>query len=175
MATHGISILGHATIPDASGKVWQEPYSLLATNDVWKHLVFRFDEDGANNAQISTRVGIYGVFVVPNNYVGTAAIVPMWTSTVTSGNCVFDFDYRAISGDDTESLDQSGTQESVSVTDAAPSAAHERNTPSMSLTSANLAAGDLVEFYFVVDGTDGNDTLAGARLLHDLVFSYADA
>lgn len=175
MATHEIFIPAVALTPDASGKVWLEPYSLLATNDVWRHSVMRFDEDGNNNAQISTRVGCYGTLHVPQNYVGTPAVKPVWTATVITGNGVWDFDYRAVGGDDAESLDQVGTQESVSVTDAAPSAAHERNIPSMSLTAANLAAGDTVEFFLAVDGVDAADTLAGARILHGIIFEYSDA
>jgi len=175
MATHQISILGANTVPDTSGKVWQEPYSILATNDVWPFLIFRISEAGANNAALTTRVGIYGQFVVPQNYVGTAAIVIVWTATVTTGNKVFDFDYRAIGGDDAESLDQTSNSESVSVTDAAPSAAHERNIPSVNLTSANLAAGDTVEFFACEDGTDAADTHAGDAILVDVLFQYADA
>ncbi|KKL73892.1 hypothetical protein LCGC14_2070340 [marine sediment metagenome] len=175
MATHQISILGATTKPDTSGKVWMEPYSILATNDVWQHNIFRFDQDGNNNAQISTRVGVYGIFTVPQNYVGSPIIIPVWTATVITGNCVWDFDYRAIGGNDTESLDQATAQESVTVTDAAPSAAHERLTPSLSPTAGNFAAGNTVEFLLVVDGTDASDTLAGARLLHNLIFQYGDA
>jgi hypothetical protein len=161
--------------PDASGKVWPEPYTILATNDLFRFIVMRFDEDGNNNAALTTKVGAHGTFHVPQNYVGSPRIYLVWTSTVTTGNCVWDVDYRAIGGDDAESLDQGTFQESLSVTDAAPSAAHERNTPSVSLTAGNLAAGDTVELVISVDGADAADTEAGARLLVGVVFEYADA
>ena len=170
-----MSILGANSMPDSSGKVWLEPYSILATNDVWPFLVIRFDENSSNNTQLSTRAGIYGQFWVPGNYVGTAKVYPVWTATVTTGNCVWDFDYRAISGDDAESLDQTSNNEALTITDAAPSAAHERNTPSFSLTSSNLAAGDTVEYFLARDGADAADTLAAAALLVDLIFEYSDA
>ena len=175
MATHRIPIFGFGTLPDNSGKVWSESYDVLATNDVWDRLIWRFDEDGNNNAQLSTRVGIKGGFTVPKNYVGTAKIIVVWTSTVTTGDIEFDFDYRAVGGDDTESLDQAGTQESVNLNDTAPSAAHERMEVALALTSANLAVDDEVLFELFMDGTDAGDTLAGARLVFAVLFEYADA
>jgi hypothetical protein len=175
MATHRIPILNVATRPDDSGKTWFEALSVLGSNDQWRHLVGRISQSGANNDQLSTKVGFYGAFNVPKNYVGTAAIVIYWTGTVTSGNKVFDFDYRAISGDDAESVDQAGTQEAVTGTDAMPSASFERNVLTINLTSANLAADDYVEFFLAEDGVDASDTAAGDALLLGAYFQYADA
>lgn len=168
MTTQIIPILGANTIPDASGNVFLEPYDLKATNDVWKFLVFIF-------ADTATRIGLRGLFRVPENYVTTAKIIVEWTSTATSGNAVWDFDYRAVGGDDAESMDQAGTQESVSVTDAAPTAANRKLAASVNLTSANLAAGDLVEFELFRDGADGGDTMAAAAIMFGAYFSYSDA
>ncbi len=168
MATLELSIL-NGLKPDTSGDVFYEPYSIKATNDVFDHLVLIF------NPATATRLLAHGLFHVPQNYVGTAVIVPVWTSTATTGNAVFDFQYRAISGNDTESLDQATVQETVTVTDAAPSAAHERLIPTMSLTSANLTAGDTVEFAIVFDDVDASNTIASAAILHDLIFRYSDA
>lgn len=175
MATFRKSVLGASVAPNGSNKVTLEPYSRLATNDFWKHLIIRIDEDGTNSAQLTTRAGFYFTFTVPQNYVGSPKIFIVWTATVTTGDAVFDVDYRAVGGDDAESLDQATAQESLTVTDAAPSAAHERNTPSVSLTAANLAAGDTVEMFVGCDGTDGADTLAAARIIHDVIFEYADS
>lgn len=168
MATHEISILNHSAKPDTSGDVFIEPYSVKATNDNFDHNVLIFNDSG-------TRIGFYGMFQVPQDYVGTALIKPIWTSTATSGNCLWDFDYRAIGGDDTESLDQATNQESVTVTDAAPSAVNERLKPTITPTSGNFAAGDTVEFYFVRDGADASDTMAAAAMIFDVIFSYSDA
>lgn len=168
MATHEIPILGHATLPDTSGDVFQEPYSVKATNDTWDYLVWIFNDT-------ATRIGLVGNFQVPQNYVGTAVIKVYWTSTATSGDVEWDFDYRAVGGDDTESLDQAGTQESVNQNDTAPSAVNERMTASLTLTSGNFAVGDTVQFELFRDGTDAGDTLADAVILHALTFSYADA
>lgn len=168
MATIRIPILGPGTIPDTSGNVFMEPFSVKATNDVWGRMVFVFNDT-------STRDGLRGGFSVPKNYVSTAKIIVVWTSTVTTNNVVWDFDYRAVGGNDTESLDQSGTQESVTVTDAAPSAALERLEASMSLTDANLAVDDEVTFELFRDGANASDNMAGAALLFSLHFEYADA
>lgn len=173
MATHRINILGAGTVPDTSGNCWQEPYTILATNDVWGMLIYRFGS--SNAAEPTTRIGLRGRFTVPKNYVGTAVLVIVWTATITSGNVVWDFDYRAVTGNDTESLDQSGNQESVTVTDAAPGAANRRLEVTISLTSANFAADDTVEFELFRDGVDAADTMAGSAILVDLLFQYADA
>lgn len=171
MATHRISILGFGTLPDTTGRCFPEPYTVKASGDFFRHVVLIFNDPSGGQAH-----GIYGAFDLPQNYVGSPKIYPVWTSTATSGNVKWDFDYRAVGGDDAESLDQSGTfQENLTVTDAAPSAAHERNTPSMSLTAGNLAAGDTIEFFFTREDGSGTDTMAAAAILHDLLFEYTDA
>ena len=173
MATHRIPILDAFSVPDTSGKVWFEPYTILATNDVWKHLVLRFDQDGNNNAQLTTRVGVYGIFTVPKNYVGSPKIIVKWNATVTSEDRVWDFEYRAVAA--AESLDQTGTQESVTVTTTVPGTAHNKIESSLTLTGSNLAVDDEVEFFLAADGADAADTIAAATLVHAVQFEYADA
>ena len=172
MATHWLPIVGWQAKPDTTGECFLEPYSVLATNDVWDRLIFRFGL--SNAAQPTVRHGFYGGFTVPQNYVGSAVLIPVWTSTITSGNVVWDLDYRTVGGDDTTSLDQAGTEEAVTGTDAAPGAANRRLAPTISLTSANFATGEEVEFFFARDGADGADTMAGSALLFSLIFQYAD-
>lgn len=166
MATHIIPILGHATIPDSSGDVFQEPYSVKATNDLWEHMVWIFNDSG-------NRDGLKGIFRVPQNYVGTPAILASWTAIATSGDVEYDFDYRAVAIG--ESLDQATAQESVNINDTAPGSVNLFQEASLSLTAANLAAGDLVEWEFFRDGTDAGDTMAAAAIVQGLYFSYADA
>jgi hypothetical protein len=113
VATHRIPILGSANPSGGTaGAVFCEPYAIKATNDVWNPLLWVFNDPSARN-------GLACKFTVPKNYVGTAAFIVVWTSTATSGNVVWDVDYRAVTGNDTESLDQTLNQESVTVTDAA--------------------------------------------------------
>lgn len=175
MATHRVSLLGAATMPDSSGNIWQDLYSRLASNDVWPFGVFNFGGTISNNTAPTTRIGLYGHTAIPKNYIGTAKIIVVWTSTLTSGDVVWDFDYRGITGDNSESLDQTSNQESVTVTDTAPGAAHRRLECSVNLTSTNLAADDTFEWGLFRDGTDAADTLAGTAILVDLLLEYADA
>lgn len=168
MATHRLPIIDWHAKPDTSGNVWATSYDEFATNDVWDHLVIAF-------ADTASRKGLAGGFNVPKNYVGTASIIVVWTATAITGNVVWDFDYRAVGGNDAESLDQAGTQESVTVTDAAPGAAHRRMEVALSLTGTNLTPDDHVTFEFFRDGADVADTMAATALLFDLFFQYSDA
>lgn len=168
MATHRINILGASTTPDTSGDVFFEPYTIKATNDVWGYLIIVFNDT-------ATRIGLRGSFIVPQNYVDTANLIILWTTTATANAWEADFDYRAVGGNDTESLDQSGTQESVNAADTAPSATDERMERSISLTDGNFSPGDIVQFEFFRDGTDGGDTIAAAVQVHALLFEYNDA
>lgn len=167
MATRIIPALGWPTLPDTSGNVFAEPASLKGTNDPFPALIWVFNDT-------STRLGLRSRFFIPPDYVGTPVILVEWTATATSGNVVWDFDYRAVGGNDAESLDQSGVQEAVTVTDAAPTAAWRKLEASMALTGANLAAGDEVQFELFRDGADGADTMAAAALLYGVRFSYSD-
>lgn len=169
MATHRVSILGWGTIPDASGNVFFEEYGVKATNDVWRALVCVFNDT-------ATRLGLRGRFTVPKNYVGSPNIIVEWTSTVTTNRVRWEFDYRAVGGSDTESMDQAGTQQSVGVTTASgsPSAVNEKMTATMALTAANLAVDDQVEFELFRDGTDATDDKVGAAILFEALFEYAD-
>jgi len=168
MATHRIPIIEWSAVPDTGGQVWAGAYDEFGTNDVWDRLVLVF-------ADTATRKGLRGGFAIPKNYVGSPALKIVWTATAITGNVVWDYDYRAVGGNDAESLDQAGTQESVTVTDAAPAAAHNRLEASVALTAANFAVDDEVEFEFFRDGVDAADTMAASALLFGLYFEYSDA
>lgn len=151
--------------------VVQESYQTLATNKRWKHPVLRF---GYNNAaQPSVRTGIFGLFPILDDYTGSPLLRINWTATLTSGNVVWDFEYRSVGGDDAESLDQTGEQESLSVTDAAPTAANRRLSATIALTAGNFAPGNTVEYFLARDGNDASDTMAGAAILHEALFEYS--
>jgi len=167
VATHRIPILGWQTLPDTSGNVFFEPADVKASNDVWDRLVCVFNDTAA-------RDGLHGAFNVPKNYSSAANLIVVWTSTATSGDVEFDCDLRAVGGNDTESLDQTGNQESVNANDTAPSATDERMEITIALTDANFAADDTVLFTLFRDGTDAGDTIAAAVQLVDLFFEYSD-
>lgn len=164
---HRINMLGSLSLPDSTaGDSFFEPFSIKAVNDQWNHLVPIFNDT-------ASRDGIMGVFDVPQNYTDTANAIIVWTTSSTAGNVVWDFDYRAVGGNDTESLDQAGTQESVGSTDEAPTSPFERMELSIALTDANFAAGDTVQFEINRDGTDSGDTMSAAAMLVGLQFEYS--
>ncbi len=170
MATHRIPILQGA-MPDTSGYVVYEPFSAnFGSNNERDPLIARFIDS-------SSRDGLAGVFGVPQNFDGstTCNLVILWSSDITTAtNVVWDFEYRSHGGNDTESLDQTGTQESaLTVTDAAPSAARELLEASIALTDTNFAAGDTVIWELFRDGV-ASDTMVGDAFLFGLFFEYDD-
>ena len=167
MATFRIPILTTWAKPSDSD-VFFEPVNTKLTTALWNGMVLVFNDT-------STRIGCAGRFTVPKNYVGSPNIIVAWSTSATTGNVRWEFDYRAIGGNDVESYNQGTNQESVGVTDAAPSAAWERMEASMALTAGNLAADDDVMFEIFRDGADTvNDTIAAATLIFQLLFEYTD-
>lgn len=168
MATHVIPILGHGTLADTSGSVYQEPAAVnFQANDRYPHLVWVF-------ADTSTRLVLGGTFRVPANYVGTAKILVVWGTTVTTGKVTWEFNYTAIATGET--ADPSADQEAVTSTGTTvPGTARLYAEESITLTSANLAAGDTVQFGLARDGSDAtNDTAAASAYVANVYFSYAD-
>lgn len=168
MATFRLSIIGGFTAPTGTtGHPFPELSSVKHTNDLYPNFVWVFNDTSAKNS-------IAGRFTVPKDYVGTAKIVLSVYSTATSGNMVWDFDYRAIA--DNESTDPTTHQESVSSgAVAVPGTTLLRETISINLTSANLAVDDIVEFLLSRDGADAADTVAAALVLAEAYFEYDDA
>ena len=171
MATHRIPILGFATRPDDTGECFFEPEDLnFGSNDLARQFVLALGS--ALAAQPTVKHGVYGAFEIPQNYVGTAKLGVIWAATLTTGDVVFDFDYRAIADD--ESLDQATWQESVTSTKTVDGTARERDTVLITLTSANFTIADTVEFFFGRDGADSADTAAGRAYVFGLFLEYAD-
>jgi len=170
VATHRIGIIDWRSNPDASGDVFIEPYTIKATNDFWKLLVLIFNDSGADDEY-------FGAFDVPQNYVGTANLVVVWTSTAITNDWEIGFAYRAVGGNDAESLDQTTAQESLLAgnNDTAPSATDERMEFTIALTDANFAAGDTVPYIFSREGADAGDGIAAAIIVWGLFFEYNDA
>lgn len=167
MSTHRIPLLGNGTIPDSSGSVYWQPYDQVATNKKWKYGIWVFKDT-------ATAIGLWSGIYIPANYVGSAKFGVIWTSTVTSNNVVWKLDYRVVDGNDSESLDQSGSTETVSGTYAAPGAAHRRMVSATSITSANLGAGKWMQLELLRDGSSGSDTMAGDAYVHYAYLEYAD-
>jgi hypothetical protein len=170
MATKRIPILGFANPSGGTaGAVFPEPYSIKATNDVWNRLVWIFTDTASKD-------GLHCGFFVPKDYVTAAKIVVVWTSTAITGNARWVAEYRTVGGNDTTSLDQAGTEESLGGTFAAPGAANRRMESLLDVTDANFAADEEVELALFRDGAAAGplDTIAAALILFELLFEYSD-
>ena len=167
MATHRIEIF--PTKPDASGDVFFEPASVKGSNDFFDGMVLVFNDSGNDDE-------IFGRFTVPQNYSSTANLVVVWTTTATSGDWEIGFAYRAVGGNDAESLDQATAQEALlsGNNDTAPSSTDERMEFTIALTDANFAAGDTVQFIFSREGADGGDGISAAIRVFALYFEFND-
>lgn len=166
MATHKIPILGVMSLP-ASGNAFFEPFQRKGTTNRWKHMIATF-------LNSNSRAEMFGTFMVPKNYVGTAKIIVEWSSTVTTGDVYWGFEYRRVRGDNTESIDQASQNESVAGIDSPPTVAYRRMVIAITLTSANLAADDLVQFVFFRDSSNASDVHAAAVFVTGLYFEFSD-
>lgn len=165
MAVFRKPILGFSTKPDSSGDVFPEPQSVKGSNDFFDELVYIFNDT-------STKIGLYGSFEVPQNYVGGAKFVVAWDTTATSGDVEWDFDYRAVAAG--ESVDQATAQEALNQNDTAGGSAHLLQVAELTATAGNFAAGDLVQFIIYRDGVDAGDTIAAAVRVHGLQFEWTN-
>lgn len=166
MATQRIDVT--AKFRSNTSKNYFEPAIVKATVAPWEDDVLIM-EDG------SARDGVFGGFDIPQTYVGSPQLIVIWTSEATSGVVAFDYDYRNHGGDDTDSFNQAGTQESANVDDTAPSVAHRRMTAVIALTAGNFAAGDSHKGGLFRDKTDVDDTLADEAIIHYVLFEFSDA
>lgn len=173
MATRRISVWGGSLNLDTSGKVSIEPASILGTNDVDKSLVIRIDEDYTNGTQLSTKAGVYFGFQVPKDYVGTPKIVVVRQCTAIVGDEVWDADYKPVAN--AETLDPVSFNTSDTATITVPGTANHKSEVSISLAAEALVVDDWVLCYVARDGVAAGDTLAGASLIRDIAFEYADA
>lgn len=165
MATQRVPILGFGTLPDGSGDVFFEPFSVKATNDEWERLVGVFNDT-------STRLVLHFGFVVPQDYASQPRFEVDWAATATTGAVRWEVDYRVVEAG--EGLDQSGVEETVGATASAPGTALDLERTTITPTEVNFAAGAQVEGRLVRDGTDAADTMAAAALLFDVLFRYND-
>jgi hypothetical protein len=164
MATHRIPILGPGTVPDTSGEVFFQPYSVVDAGAVIDPLVLTFNDSG-------TKDGVRGSFRVPENYVGTAKLLVVWTANATSGTFVVDWSVLTRSG--AEDMGAAATRTTETVTDTKTGTAFAREEASLTLTDADYAAGDEVLFEMFRDTV--TDTMAAPAVVFGVYFEYADA
>jgi hypothetical protein len=153
-------------VPDNADVFW-EPASVAHTTSPWKQPVLVYLET-------SSRRGAFAAFGVPKDYVGGATWVIQWTTdTAIVNDAIFDFDYRCIAAG--ESVDQAGTQQSVSVTCTAPGTAELLIEDSGAATAGNFAVDDICQLGVFRDGTDVNDDMTDEARVFKVFFQYTDA
>lgn len=160
MATKRLWIPAIALLPDTSGNVYPKPSSIDDSNDRFPHEILAFKDSG-------TRIGAFGAFGVPKDYVGTPKICIVFKTTATSGDVVWDADLKAVA--DGESLDPSTDDDAVTATVTVPGTARLRKDSLISL-SGTYAADDEVLLAIYRDGAQGADTLAAEALLEGVFF-----
>ena len=163
MATLDLDITGGLK-PDSSGEVFWQPYKIIDTGAVIDPLVLCFNNSG-------TKDGAAAAFKVPQNYVGTAKIIVEWNANATTGNGTLDLSYLARS--DGEDMGAAATDTTDTVTTTTDGTAFNLNTSSMTLTSGDFAAGDIVAFEIFRDTI--TDTMAATMMVWKIVFQYSDA
>lgn len=164
MSTHRISLGNFSMLPDSSGNVWLEPAALTQTNDRFPQLVIRFKDTSVKN-------GIGFRFQVPQNYVGSPKFYICWTTTATSGNAIWDLDYKSAA--QTASLDPSTDDETLTVTTAAPGSSQTGVVSSVTATGGNFTAGHICQGKLSRDCASA-DTIAADLVVYELYFEYSD-
>lgn len=155
-------LLGSSINPDTSGNVFLEPYTNKATNDIFRHNVWVFNNPTADE-------DLYGAFELPAACSSGASLRFVWTSTATTGTLQYSFAYRVVTGDDTNSLDQATVQETVAGSDTAPGATDRRMEVTITPTNSNFSTAGTV--LWRLRRVDTSDTLAAAITVHGLRFT----
>lgn len=172
MATHRISILGGEK-PDAGVPLDLISNQITAATapSIGNNLAYVLADGGADE-------GIYGSFDVPENYVGTPTLVVKAVLDGAPGAAeTLGFGFRKRANADNEVADGTFDAEQVVSSTIGSSGSNHGNEDqinlTITLTGADYAAGDQVEFYLFIDSS--GTTYAGNVLLRDAIFRYADA
>lgn len=142
-----------------SAPVIPEPSPLTFSNDLANHLIARFPDAAGD-------VGIGGSLTIPDITITTVQVVCNLTFNATTGTFEFVFRYRAIGGDDAETMDPATWQQTVaSGAENAPTTAFNKLRIVLSLTAGNFAANDVVQYQFFRDNDGGNDNVSADGLV----------
>lgn len=159
----GAMFIPAAMFRPVGGAVSMQSYQDFATNDVWGGNILVFG-DTALKEEAHSFVGIPQEFPTTPT---TVSFLPEWTCVPTTGNFQIDIDYRIVGGDGTESMDQTGTQEAITISDAAPSVAHRKMRPSLAATASNFNSSSekILECKIARDGVTETSSIAASALL----------
>ena len=170
MATHEISVLGPMTAPDTSGGVFFEPLEAAMTLGT---AAFGTTLGLTMVAPTGADIGVYGVFTIPQNYVGTPVLVIR--GVIDEAANTLGFGIQFINLADSGAVDVAyDTEDTASNATWTGYAAEDVYEETITLTpAAAFAAGQQVFFFCYRD--DSVDTQTGEFHLTSLHFRYADA
>jgi hypothetical protein len=156
------------TIPDSTGECYQSNISVemaLATG-LMKNLVMTLKDPSAD-------AGFYGVFQVPQNYVGTPKVTVSFVLDGTVGATNIGFLMNVLPRADGETI-EAAWEESLTFTKQSNDDANEDMViVTASFASATFVAGEEVFYYFVRDFSA--DAFVGDIHVTGLFFEYSDA
>lgn len=168
MATHRLPIMGATTIPDSTGECYMAPASVemaLGTG-LMKNLVMVLKDPTADT-------GFYGVFEVPQNYVGTPVIAVTGVLDGTTGAADgVDFEFSYLTRVDNETIEAAWEQSVTFNTGRTDAWTAEDLVTDSAACAANFTAGDTVFYYFKRD--QGTDDFNGDFHVVGLYFQYSD-
>lgn len=166
MATHELPIMGASCKPDSNCYFDVIKNQLTMNNQAGEQLALVVADGGSDE-------GLYGSFVVPQNYVGTPKFVIRGILDGVMTSKTLQFGVKGITVTDNEAYDAADSSEDTgSNTDDHA----DEDMFEVSITCSNFsgfAAGDVVYYYIYIDAS-GND-YAGNCLITEIAFQYADA
>lgn len=134
--------------------------------------VWVFPKDNGNTPAVERDFHMRGSFYVLNT--PTLARVGMeWSANNTAGQVRWQFGYRVIRGDNTETTDvdlNGNPQQLVAGNQNAPTTARFRRVLQATLTVGNFQKGDRVYWRLARLGTHAQDTMEAPALLFGLAF-----
>ena len=171
MATHRISILGPNTALEAGVAYDLVGAYITATNEVGNQLSMVLADGGSD-------IGFYGDFEVPQNYVGSAAIIVKGILDGSPGSSdTLGFAVKGLAIADNEASDQAySSEDTASATIGSSGGSYSDEDiyeDSITLSNFSFSVGDRALFYFYLD-TSGT-SYTGNFLLLDVMLEYADA
>lgn len=154
-------------IPDTSSQCWIEPINILSPTTLFNLKTIRFGS--ASSTRTAVIHGIYGSFIVPDDYFSGSTIKISWNSPITSNNCIFELQYAIISQSN-QSVVTAAPVQTIIITGSASAPAHGYRNSTFVLN--NMVAGSHINYYLYRNGTAAADTLAGPVLISNIIFTY---
>jgi hypothetical protein len=162
--------MGAMTVPDSTGECYLAPLDVEMANIatfLGSNLVMTLKDPTADT-------GFYGVFEVPQNYVGTPVIAVTGLLDGTTGAADgVDFEFSYLTRADNETIEAAWEESVTFGTGRTDVWTDEDLVTDSASCSSNFTAGDIVFYYFKRD--QSADDFNGDFHVVGLYFQYADA